>query len=127
MGESTLALDEEMLQVLDAVDSVKPADHKARPATENSAAQEQPPVTGNKRQNDSVLQDGACGRNVDCKRPGWSADCKDLAQRLLFSEDSEESEQRGPKNGQSVPASACINGISCKDIKTGQQADSSTW
>ncbi|XP_067440675.1 DNA polymerase theta [Thunnus thynnus] len=128
-GQSTLALDEEMLQVLDAVDPVKPAADKTHPASVNRDVQEQPPVADNKKENDSVLQEIVCGRNSDCKRPGWSADCKDLAQRLLFSEDSEEAghAERGPKNGQSVPASACINGLCCKEIKTGQQADSSTW
>ncbi|KAM7419182.1 hypothetical protein PAMA_016346 [Pampus argenteus] len=127
LGESTLALDEEMLQVLDAVDSVKPAADKAHPATVNRDAQEQP-VADNKRENDSVLQEGVFGRNGDCKRPGWSTDCKDLAQRLLFSEDSEVSEHplMGPKNGQSVPASAFINGLSCKEIKPDQQAGGST-
>eukprot|EP00064_Thunnus_orientalis_P007166 superscaffoldBa00000781_g7185 len=118
-----------MLQVLDAVDPVKPAADKTHPASVNRDVQEQPPVADNKKENDSVLQEIVCGRNSDCKRPGWSADCKDLAQRLLFSEDSEEAghAERGPKNGQSVPASACINGLCCKEIKTGQQADSSTW
>lgn len=112
LGESTLALDEEMLQVLDAADAVKPAADRAHPATVNRDAQEQPPVADSKRENDLVLQERVCGRNGDCKRPGWSAGCEDLAQRLLFSEDAGESEhaQRDLKNGQSVPASACISG-----------------
>ncbi|TMS23150.1 DNA polymerase theta [Larimichthys crocea] len=109
-GESTLALDEEMLQVLDAVDPVQPAANAARPAFSRPLA----PVVDNKRESGGAPrpsnQEGVCGRSGDCKRPGWRADCRDLAQRLLFSEDSEEAE-----NIQS--ASACVNT---------QQVDSST-
>ncbi|XP_062285247.1 DNA polymerase theta [Scomber scombrus] len=126
LGESTLALDEEMLQVLDAADSVKPAADRARPATVNRHAQEQPPVADSKRENDFVLQERVCGRNGDYKKPGWSTDCEDLAQRLLFSEDAEESEhaQRDPKNGQSVPASACISGSTCRQNNTSRKNSS---
>ncbi|XP_074486262.1 DNA polymerase theta isoform X1 [Sebastes fasciatus] len=124
LGESTLALDEEMLQVLDAVDPVKPAANNACPTTVNRDVQEKPASssavfarapqpTGPHRAPSN--QGRVCGRSN--QRPGWSADCKDLAQRLLFSEDSEEvgHAQRGI---QPPPAPTCINGP--------QQAGSST-
>lgn len=144
LGESTLALDEEMLQVLDAVDPVKPADNNARPATVNRDAREESasssafapsrslaPVAHNKRESDRVTSQGPSRApsspswcSSDGKRPGWTADCKDLAQKLLFSEDLEEAEraQRGPKSGPSVPVSVCNNG---QEIKNSQQAGSS--
>ncbi|XP_070771249.1 DNA polymerase theta [Enoplosus armatus] len=143
LGESTLALDEEMLQVLDAVDPVKPAADNACPTAVNRDAQEEPassavfaplrslaPVADNKRESDTSAtsnQDRVCGRSGDCKRPGWRAECKDLAQRLLFSEDSEaEHAQRAAENIQPSPASSCINGPSSQEIKKPQQAGSST-
>lgn len=146
LGESTLALDEEMLQVLDAVDLVKPAANNACPIVAHRNAQEEPassavfapsrplaPVADNKRESDGArhptsTQGRVFGRSGDCKRPGWRADCKDLAQRLLFSEDLEDVEhaQRGAENIQPPPASACINGLSCQDIKNSQQGGSTT-
>lgn len=143
LGESTFALDEEMLQVLDAVDSVKPAPRNACPTTVNkdahaepapsavfafSRADRAPQSTGQGPHRDPSTQERVRGRSGDCKRPGWRADCKDLAQRLLFSEDSEEVEhaQRGPESIQPSPPSACINGLSCQEIKNGQQVGSST-
>ncbi|KAM9363686.1 DNA polymerase theta [Symphorus nematophorus] len=147
LGESTLALDEEMLQVLDAVDSVKPAANNARPKAVNRDAEQEPasstvfapsrplaPVTDNKREPTGPGPRGApstqeriCGRGGDSKRPGWRADCKDLAQRLLFSEDLEESEhaQRGAENIKSSPVSTSINKLSCQEIKNGQRVISS--
>lgn len=145
LGESTLALDEEMLQVLDAVDSVKPA---ACPTTANGGAQEEPassaapsrslaPTAHSKKERDraplqpiddqrshrSLMTDERlCGRNSDCKRPGWTADCKDLAQKLLFSEDSGEAEQA--QRGLSLPASACVSVPQYQEIKNNCQADS---
>ncbi|XP_034713616.1 DNA polymerase theta isoform X2 [Etheostoma cragini] len=137
LGESTFALDEEMLQVLDAVDSVQPAARNACPTTVNrdahpaassavfafSGADRAPQSTGQGPRRDPSTQERVCGRSGDCKRPEWRAGCKDLAKRLLFSEDSEEVEhaQRGPS-----PPSACINGSSCQEIKNGQQVGSST-
>nr|XP_033479931.1 DNA polymerase theta [Epinephelus lanceolatus] len=155
LGESTLALDEEMLQMLDVIDPVKPAANNACPTTVNRHAQEEPSSSSsssaafapsralapaNKIKSDRAPQltgqgphrapstkQGVCGRSDDCKRPGWSADCKDLAQRLLFSEDSEEAAhaQRGSENIQPSQASGCINGLSCKEIKKCQQVGSS--
>ncbi|XP_045902735.1 DNA polymerase theta isoform X2 [Micropterus dolomieu] len=148
LGESTLALDEEMLQVLDAVDPVMPG----FPTAVNRDAQESPassadsvplrslaPVADNKRESDRAhqpaghhrapsTQESVCGRSGDCKRPGRRADCKDLAQRLLFSEDLEEAEhaQRGAGNIQSLHASACIDGLSSQEIKKRQQLGGAT-
>ncbi|XP_070840346.1 DNA polymerase theta [Chaetodon trifascialis] len=146
LGESTLALDEEMLQVLEAVDYVKPAANSACPTAACRDAQEEPassavfapsrplaPVADNKRESDGArhptsTQERVFGRGGDCKRPGWRADCKDLAQRLLFSEDLEEVEraQTGAENIQPPPASACIDGPSCQDRKNSRQGDSTT-
>ena len=145
LGESTLALDAELLQVLDAVDPPKPA---ARPAPVERGAHEEPassaafgpahslaPVGDNKLESDRgqgphrapTGQERVSWRSVDCKRPGWTAECKDLAQKLLFSEDLEEAE--GPKKGserdQPVPASADINEPPCREIKDSQRAGSS--
>ncbi|XP_042340201.1 DNA polymerase theta [Plectropomus leopardus] len=149
LGESTLALDQEMLQVLDVVDPVKP--NKACPAPAKRDAQEEPaslaavfvPSRALVPQNKSnrppqptdqgphrapSITERVCGRSDDCKRPGWRADCKDLAQRLLFSEDSEVAEdaQRGSENIKPSPASACINGLSCQEIRNAQREGSLT-
>ncbi|XP_054459580.1 DNA polymerase theta isoform X2 [Anoplopoma fimbria] len=127
LGESTLALDEEMLQVLDAVDPVKPAADDVRPTTVNGGAREEPASSAalapSRADRAPGAQEGVPGRGGGCERPGWRPDCKDLAQRLLFGEDSEEAEhaQRGPENIQPPPASACINLLSRQDIKNGQQ------
>lgn len=154
LGESTLALDAEMLQVLDAVDPVKPADENACPKVINRDAQKElttsaviapsrplAPVSDNNRDSDRAMQptgqgprracraqERVCGRNADCKKAGWRPECKDLAQRLLFSEDLEEAEhaQKGPKNIQSLPASSFINGRSSQGTKNGQQVGRSS-
>lgn len=124
--------------MLDAVDPVKPAANDACPTTVNRDAHEEPAslavapshslAPDNNRESDKAAQERVCQRSGDCKRPGWRADCKDLAQRLLFSEDSEEVDpaQRGSENIQPPPASACINGPSCQEIKNSQQVGSST-
>ncbi|XP_023274884.1 DNA polymerase theta [Seriola lalandi dorsalis] len=149
LGESTLALDEEMLQVLDAVDPVKPAANNACLPTVNRDTQEKPAVSSaafvplprshatiphNKRESDRApaqatgrgahrapsTQERVCWLSSDGKRPGWTADCKDLAQKLLFSEDSEKAER-----AERDPESGCINEPPCQEIKTSQQAGSS--
>ncbi|XP_040891156.1 DNA polymerase theta [Toxotes jaculatrix] len=153
LGEFTLALDEEMLQVLDAFDPVKPAANSACPATVRRNVLEEPassaalapllslaPAAHNKTNMHRALQATGQGsseppgaqervrmRRGDCERPGWTADCKDLAQKLLFSEDSEEAEhaQRDSESGHSVPASSCINRLPCQEIRNSQQAGSS--
>lgn len=128
LGESTLALDEEMLRVLDAADPVKPVAGDARPTTQGARGEPGPsrslaPVVDNKGESgngaplptgphgDPKTQQRDCGSRGDRERPGWRAECKDLAQRLLFSEDSEEvgHAQRGPEDIRTSPASACIN------------------
>lgn len=126
-GESTLALDEEMLQVLDAVDPEKPA---ARNTTSQCLVPvaERESNTGQRHRLVPSIQEKIVGHSGDCNRPGWRADCKDLAQRLLFSEDLEEAglAQRGPENTHSSPTSTCINGLISPEIKSGPQVDSST-
>lgn len=137
--------------MLDAVDPVKPAANNACSSAVNIAAQEEPesaavfsfsrhlaPVadresgtapqpTGQGTHRAPSIQGRVHEPSGDCKRPGWSSDCKDLAQRLLFSEDLEEAEhaQRGPENTHPSPPSACINGLSCQEIKNGPQVGSS--
>ncbi|XP_065814972.1 DNA polymerase theta isoform X1 [Labrus bergylta] len=115
LGESTLALDEEMLQVLEAADQPKPVAKRARPSAVERDEKEEPaaaasssssssvfalprplaPVSGDKRASDRAPQPSGPHRALStleavCERgrPGWRDDCKDLAQRLLFSEDS---------------------------------------
>ncbi|XP_053273755.1 DNA polymerase theta [Pleuronectes platessa] len=148
LGESTLALDAELLQVLDAVDPLKPA---ARPTPVERDAHEEPassaafgpahslaPVGDNKREGDRAptgqgphgapsAQERVSWRSVDCKRPGWMAECKDLAQKLLFSEDLEEADgaKKVSERDQSMPASADINEPPCRDIQDSQRAGSS--
>lgn len=141
LGESTLALDEEMLQVLDSVERVKPTscseptntDAQEEPA---SSAAPSPPLAliahGEWEKEEPVLQptvreshrpfvteERVRGRIADCKRPGWTADCKALAQKLLFSEDPEEAvcAQKGPAQVQAVPAGACINALTCQELE----------
>ncbi|XP_008276657.1 DNA polymerase theta [Stegastes partitus] len=161
LGESTFALDEEMLQVLDAVNPVKPAINKACSTAVNRLAREEPSASAasaasrppasmvhNKKKSDlakireeapvqptdrgtsgaSSPQEGVCEQGEDGKRLGWRADCKDLAKKLLFSEDSEEVEhaQKGPENNLSKPASSCVNNLPCKEIQKSQQASSSS-
>ncbi|KAI9519125.1 hypothetical protein NQZ68_031397 [Dissostichus eleginoides] len=143
LGESTLALDEEMLQVLDTVDPVKPAVTTACPTTGNRNAQEEAassaalaPVRTDRAPQPGGLtlphrapgpQGRVCGGSGESNRPGWRSDCKNLAQRLLFSEDSEEAgcAQRGPDNTKAPPASACINGLSGQEIKNSRQVGNS--
>lgn len=68
------------------------------------------------------------GHSDKCKRPRLRAD-KDLAQKLLFSEDFEEAEhaQKGLENTHSSsPTPTCINGLSCQERKHSPQVGSST-
>ncbi|KAI3353239.1 hypothetical protein L3Q82_019782, partial [Scortum barcoo] len=114
LGESTLALDEEMLQVLDAVDPVRPLAH------ERDGDRDRAPHRAHS------AEERAGGRRGDCKKRGWRADCKDLAQRLLFSEDLEEAAPRqAPETVQSFPAVACTSKVSRQEIKDGPQVGSS--
>ncbi|XP_041642292.1 DNA polymerase theta isoform X2 [Cheilinus undulatus] len=115
LGESTLALDEEMLQVLDAVEPMKPVAKPAQPASSSVFAPSQSLKTAadNQRETDRTFKPmgpyrdrhrdsstlkAVSGHNVNGRRPGWKDDCKDLAQRLLFSEDSGESLQESKNN-----------------------------
>lgn len=137
--------------MLDAVDPVKPAVIGNCPTAVNMAAREEPgpsailsfsrslaPVAD--EESDGALEpicqgpyrahsteERVNGRSDKCKRPRLRAD-KDLAQKLLFSEDLEEAEhaQKALENTHSSPTSACINGLSCQERKHSPQVGSST-
>lgn len=133
LGESTLALDEEMLQVLDAADPVKPVatttvsmhphDRPASPAASDPGVQirDRAPL----QPTDRGLNRSPNPQEGDCMRPGWRSDCKDLAQKLLFSEYSEDVEHahRGAENNDSKVA--CGRILSCEEMQNSQQAGSS--
>ncbi|XP_069022863.1 DNA polymerase theta [Embiotoca jacksoni] len=146
-GESTFALDEEMLQALDVVDSVKPdvctttLDRHAQEVQASSASFAPvgplPQATHSKKDSHTVKimdrapprppdqrprraplpQEGVCEHRGNRKRHGGGPDCKDLAQKLLFSE------VRGPENNK--PASACVGVLPCQEIQNSQQAGGS--
>ncbi|KAK5621559.1 hypothetical protein CRENBAI_001613 [Crenichthys baileyi] len=148
LGESTLALDEEMLQVLDAVDLSKgevkmdvkrkqnsDAFHLPRPTTQTAHSE----MEGNSakmkdREWDSLPhtnggdnpQQRGCKSRGDSNRPGWRADCKDLAQKLLFGEDSGEVDlsQRNQQNNHSNDVPASVSALLCKETHNGQKAGS---
>ncbi|XP_054633899.1 DNA polymerase theta isoform X2 [Dunckerocampus dactyliophorus] len=106
LEESTLALDEEILQIMEVIDpGLNPA------VTGSSLDSQKKPLVCHEPHN---IQENS-------KRPAKRAKCKELAQRLLFSEDAEESEPPagGPKNDMTVPAVACVR----KETKHGQQAE----
>lgn len=114
LGESTLALDEEMLLVLDAVDWVKSgpqstvANIPAQPEGKSFKGLVRPPKpTGQGKHTAPCFQEKE--QSGGGKRPGWSADCKDLVQRLLFSEDSEEAQaaQAHPGTSASTKKESC--------------------
>lgn len=125
LGESTLALDEEILQVLDAADAAKTTAQSACRAAVSITAQQEPVSLANAvRAPKPAGQEGAPGvqekdngHSGGSKRPGWRADCKDLAQRLLFSEDSEETE-----NAQTNPEPpACTKRMPRQETSIGPQ------
>ncbi|MED6248580.1 hypothetical protein ATANTOWER_002239 [Ataeniobius toweri] len=148
LGESTLALDEEMLQVLDAVDLSKgevkmdvkrkqnsDAFPPPRPTTQTAHSE----MEGNsakmkEREWDSLPhtnggdnpQQKGCKSRGDSNRPGWRADCKDLAQKLLFGEDSGEVDhsQRNQQNNHSNDVPASVSALLCKETHNGQKAGS---
>ncbi|XP_056266313.1 DNA polymerase theta isoform X3 [Pseudoliparis swirei] len=106
LGDSTLALDEEMLQVLEAVDPVRPAADNVRPTAASMGAR--------RGSSSSSVFDG------DCEQPGWRVNCKDLAKRILFGEDSGEADQArtGPPSIQPPPPpSTSTNAPSCQDTQ----------
>ncbi|XP_038157565.1 DNA polymerase theta isoform X1 [Cyprinodon tularosa] len=145
-GESTLALDEEMLQVLDVVDLSK-GEVKGDVMRRQYADGFSPPqpiiqTTNSKMDRNNMKMDRktliythegenpqqrGCGSKGESNRPGWRVDCKDLAQRLLFSEDSGEvgpskgNEQNNHPNDTPAPVSA----LACKATHSSQNAGSS--
>lgn len=127
LGESTLALDEEILQVLDAADAVKTPSQSACQAAVSITAQQEPvsianavrasKPAGQEPQGAPGVQEKDNGHSGGSKKPGWRADCKDLAQRLLFSEDSEETE-----NAQANPEPpACARRLPHQEISISPQ------
>ncbi|XP_051940194.1 DNA polymerase theta isoform X1 [Hippocampus zosterae] len=96
LGESTLALDEEILNVMQVND----------PGNTASDAQKKAHVSADSEFHS--VQENALKQKV--KKPSRRPKCKDLAQRLLFSEDLEESQQPAEcqKSNNSGPASACV-------------------
>lgn len=120
LGESTLALDEEILQVLDAVGTTA---QSACRAAVSVTAQQEPVSLANAvrepagREGAPSIQEKENEHSGGSKRPGWRADCKDLAQRLLFSEDSEETE-----NAQANPEPlACTKRMPRQETSAGPQ------
>ncbi|XP_017263452.1 DNA polymerase theta [Kryptolebias marmoratus] len=144
LGESTLALDEEILQVLDAVDPSKAVIDQAclvnrqvkeEPMSSAASALPRPsaPNALSKKERDSMqMRDGASLQHTDrvpgsqlkedSKTPGWRCSCKDLAQKLLFSEDSGDMNQ---ENNHSKPSSSCVSILPCQETRNSQKADSS--
>ncbi|XP_076027231.1 DNA polymerase theta [Genypterus blacodes] len=124
LWESSLALDEEMLQVLDAVESVKHASDKYKRKMVQSRDPAPPQPTGQEPQRANNTKQTVNAGSTHCERPGWSADCKGLAQRLLFSEESEETERdhNGSESKQSGPVSSCHNKQPCQETKSVKQA-----
>ncbi|XP_035992816.1 DNA polymerase theta [Fundulus heteroclitus] len=141
LGESTLALDEEMLQALDAADLSKgdvkrdgkgafppprPAPQTARRKLDGKPAKvdgESLPFTNGAED----PQQGGFKSRWDSNRPGWRADCKDLAQKLLFSEDSGEADRctRNQENNRSDDAPASASALPCKETHSRQKAGGS--
>lgn len=144
MGESTLSLDGEILQVLDAVDpSSAITDQACSVNTEektSSAASTLPRPSALhalskkcmvQKKNGASLQhtegvpgpqQGACHLLGDSKRPGWIPDWKDLAQKLLFCEDSVDVDQ---ENNHSKPASSFVSILPCQETRNDLRAGSS--
>lgn len=148
MGDSTLALDEEMLQVMDAVDLSKSEVKRdvkekhisdpfppPRPTTPNALSRMER-NSGMMKDRETIpctnggvdpLQRG-CRSRGDSNKPGWSADCKDLAQKLLFSEDSGEVDhpQRDQQNNHSNHLSASVCTLPCIETSNSRKADGSS-
>lgn len=167
VGESSLALDEEMLQVLDAMDPIGPAAKRdpqrgpvereplERPVPVAALVSLPPPQlpTEKKESNQPIeIKDRAPsqptgpgqvpgphrthspselpgGGESVCEGPGvrWRTDCKDLAQRLLFSEDTEESgkSEKGSVILKPRATSNLKNDLPLHNKKTNQKARSS--
>ena len=149
MGESSLALDEEMLQVLDALEPSVERDEQGRPAPpvsfhppplpetkginqrmglgDQSPLQPTGPGPESHRPHSPAALPGA-GESV-CGGPGgrWRADCKGLAQRLLFSEDTEESDQSEKDHESLKPMTTpnCKDGLPLPTKKTNQKSSRS--
>lgn len=136
-----------MLQVLDAVDLSKNEVNRGDGGQQSSGAIPLPrpttqtahsKVKGNSAKvkdterlpykNGRDSQQGGSKSRGDSNRPGWRADCKDLAQKLLFSEDSGEVKrpQKDQQNKHSNDAPASVSTLPCKETHNGQKAGSSS-
>lgn len=109
--------------MLDAVDQVKSgpqstcqdvANIPAQPQQKSFANLVRPPKTSGQGKHTAEKEQSGGG-----KRPGWSTDCKDLVQRLLFSEDSEEAQmaQAQPETSASTKKESCQE--TCMTLKVG--------
>ncbi|XP_053712085.1 DNA polymerase theta-like isoform X2 [Synchiropus splendidus] len=107
LGQSTLALDEEMLMAADVID---PRNTTAGNVCRTTVISDESNSTNGK-----LAHDRAWKRNV--KNTSLREDCKDLAQRLLFSEDSEAGQTKYPSVLQSS------NGQPSKEVKNTQQSE----
>ncbi|XP_034043388.1 DNA polymerase theta isoform X2 [Thalassophryne amazonica] len=127
LAESSLALDEEMLMVLDAADAVTPAAHKACSTTVNSPVRD--PAADREQIKDCTRREHrtqvrVCGSRVGvCQRPDWRVDCEDLAQRLLFSENTNEADQpqKGAETVHTATSSACTGEIHRQKVSEDQK------
>ncbi|XP_062341223.1 DNA polymerase theta-like isoform X2 [Osmerus eperlanus] len=147
VGESSLALDEEMLQVLDALEPSVERGEQGRPAPpvvsfhppplpenkeinqrmglgDQAPLQPTGPGPGSHRPHSPAALPGA-GESV-CEGLGgrWRADCKGLAQRLLFSEDTEESDQ-SEKGCLKPMTTNCKDGLPLPTKKNNQKSSRS--
>ncbi|KAM4751261.1 DNA polymerase theta isoform 2-T2 [Anableps anableps] len=143
-GDSTLALDEEMLQVLDAVDLSKgevngkrnsdpfplprPTTQTAHSIMEGNSAKMKDRESLPYLNGGDNPQQSSCEFRGDSNRPGWRADCKDLAQKLLFSEDCGElhHSQRDQQNNDSNDVPASVSALPCKETHNSQKAGGSS-
>lgn len=113
--------------MLDAADAAKTTAQSACRAVVSITAQQEPvsltnavrapKPAGQEPQGAPGVQEKVNGHSDGSKRPGWRADCKDLAQKLLFSEDSEETE-----NAQANPEPpACRKRMPCQETSVSPQ------
>ncbi|XP_057700008.1 DNA polymerase theta [Corythoichthys intestinalis] len=111
LGESTLALDEEIFNIIHVID---PGNNAS-----NVNGGEQKKGCASTSVEPRSIQENAIKQ--DCKKSSRRTNCKDLAQRLLFSEDSTEESQQRQESSDYARTSACK-----ETKKSGQQAKNST-
>ncbi|KAM9770177.1 DNA polymerase theta [Menidia menidia] len=151
LGESSLALDEEMLQILDAADPGQPVCSvtvnrhvQKEPGSLAAFAPPQPlGPAAHEIQKSDLLQTRGTGsllltggrpngaphsQDSNCKRPGWNPSCGDLAQKLLFSEGYVEVDhpQKDQENLHSRSASVSVKPLSHQNPLNSQEVGSSS-